>query len=285
VRILVVGGTGAIGRLLVPGLVRRGHDVTATTRSPERAGALAGLGAEPAVRDALDSAAVEEAVRSAAPEVVVCQVTSLSGDFPRLGEMVAENARVRRASTLNALAAAVNAGVRRFVAQGIAFAYAIGAGPAGEEEPFSETPTAGAALETDRAVLRAEIEGVVARYGYLYGPGTWYARDGAAAAAVRAGELPTRGSGEQSLVHVGDAAAATVLLCERGEPGAYNVVDDEPAPQAEWQPAFAAALGAPAPKAGPGGPESRGASNAKLRALGWEPRFRSWREGFREGIA
>jgi nucleoside-diphosphate-sugar epimerase len=283
-RVLVLGGTGAIGRLLVPELVSLGHDVVATSRDPERVDALAGLGAQPVVLDALDQVAVDEAVRTASPKVVVCQVTSLNGDFSRLGELAVENARVRRASTLNALAAAVGAGVRRFVVQGIAFAYAPGPGLATEDEPFSDGVTARAASETDEAVLAADLEGVSARYGHFYGPGTWYSRDGAAAEALRAGVLRAVGEGGESLVHIEDAAAGTALLCEHGEPGAYNVVDDEPAPRAAWLSALAETVGAPAPRRAEG-PPSRGASNAKLRAVGWTPRFPTWRLGFREGLA
>jgi nucleoside-diphosphate-sugar epimerase len=282
-RVLLIGGNGAIGRPLIAELVRRGHAVTATTRDRTRTEALAELGAEPVVLDATDADAVDEAVAGASPEVVVCQVTSLSGDLAGLPELVAESSRVRLAATRNAVVAAERGGVRRIVAQGIAFAYAAGSRPASEDEPLADDDTARAAAETERTVLGSSVEGVVARYGYFYGPGTWQAQDGDAAEALRAGALPAVGAGEQSLVHVGDAAGATALLCERGEPGAYNVVDDEPAPPGDWLAEFAAAIGAPPPQVIEG-PRSRGASNAKLRALGWELRYPSWRQGFGEGL-
>lgn len=282
-RVLVVGGAGAIGRRLLPELVRRGHAVVATSRDSRRDETIRELGAKPLALDALDPAAVATAVAEVGPDVVVCQVTGLAGDFSRIGELVATNAQVRKEATLNALAAAEQRGVRRFVAQGVAFAYGPGAGPASEEEPLGDDETARAAAETDRAVLDSPLEGVVARYGLLYGPGTWHARDGAVVAALKAGDLPAAG-GEQSLVHVDDAATATALLCERGEPGAYNIVDDEPVARAEWLRELAAAVGAPEPAGGQAGPGTRGASNAKLRALGWKPVYPDWREGLRLGL-
>jgi nucleoside-diphosphate-sugar epimerase len=284
VKAFVIGGAGAIGRLLVPELVRRGHDVAASSRDPQRAAGLAELGAEPVVLDAMDADAVDEAVGAASPEVVVSQVTSLTGGLARIGELVTETARVRLGSTRNAVAASKRAGVGPLVAQGVAFAYAPGSGFANETEPLADDEIGRSAAETERAVLESGLEGVVARYGYFYGPGTWHAREGAVVDGLRAGSLPARGSGEQSLVHVGDAASATALLCERGEPGAYNVVDDDPAPRTKWLPAFAGAIGAPAPEIVSDGPAARGASNAKLRALGWEPCYPSWRQGFREGL-
>jgi nucleoside-diphosphate-sugar epimerase len=286
VRIFVVGGTGAIGRLLVPLLVERGHEVAATTRLSHRADSLAALGAEPVAVDALDSAALEKEVRNAAPEVVVCQVTSLSGDLSRFAELVAENARVRAVATANTVAVAEAAGARQVLTQGVAFSYGPGEGLAGEGEPPRDDEAARAAFATDDAALASELEVVVARYGYFYGPGTWYASDGAAAEALRAGALPIAGRGEDSLVHVADAAAATATLVEHAVSGTYNVVDDEPASQREWMPAFAAAVGAPPPpEAEPFEPPRRGASNAKIEAeLGWAPTYPTWRDGFREGL-
>ncbi|HEX2504902.1 MAG TPA: NAD(P)-dependent oxidoreductase [Gaiellaceae bacterium] len=283
-RILLLGGTGAIGRPLVRELVARGHEVVATTRDPGRFAGLAELGAEPVVLDALEADAVSRAAARAEPDVVACQVTALGGDLSRLGELVPESSRVRLAATVNAVAAAERAGARRLVAQSIAFAYAPGRRPASEEEPFAADDTARAAAETEAAVFGSRVEGLVARYGIFYGPGTWQSSDGDAARALRARSLPAAGDGRQSLIHVEDAAAATALLCERGDPGAYNVVDDEPASPSEWFTALAEAVGAPPPET-VAGPASRAASNAKLRALGWEPRFPTWRVGFREGLA
>lgn len=281
--VFVLGATGALGRRLLPLLTGAGHRVVATTRDAGRRQLLAALGAEPCVVDALDADALAAAVGAARPDVAVAQVTRLSGDFLRLEELVAENARVRREATLNLIAAAASAGVRRVVAQGIAFSYAPGEGLAGETEPFREE--ARGAHATDEAVLGSMGEGVVARYGYFYGPGTWYWPDGQAGDALRGGVLRVPSEGEESLVHVDDAAAATALLVERGRPGAYNVVDDDPAPRLAWMSALASAAGAPPPgEAEPAGPPRRGASSAKIaEELGWRPRFPSWRDGFREG--
>jgi nucleoside-diphosphate-sugar epimerase len=285
-RVFVVGGTGAIGRQLVPLLVERSHEVAATSRLSHRADSLAALGAEPVAVDALDLDALEKEVRNAAPEVVICQVTSLSGDLSRFDELVAENTRVRAVATANTVAAAEAAGARQVLTQGIAFSYGPGEGPAGEGEPPREDEAARGAFATDEAALASELQVVVARYGYYYGPGTWYARDGAAADAMRAGALPITGRGEDSLVHVADATAATVALVEHDASGIYNVVDDEPASQSEWMPAFAAAVGAPPPaEAEPVESPRRGASNAKIKAeVGWAPAYPTWRDGFRDGL-
>jgi nucleoside-diphosphate-sugar epimerase len=286
VRVFVVGGTGAIGRLLVPLLVEQGHEVAATTRMAHRADSLEALGAEPVAVDALDAGALEKEARNAAPEVVICQVTSLSGDLSRFTELVTDNARVRPVATANTVAAAEAAGARRVVLQSIAFSYGPGEGLAGEDEPPRDHEIARAAFVADDAALASELEVVVARYGYFYGPGTWYARDGAAAEALRAGTLAITGQGEESLVHIADAAAATVALAERRAAGIYNVVDDEPVSQRVWMPAFAEAVGAPPPsEAERLEPPRRGASNAKIKAeLGWAPVYPTWREGFREGL-
>jgi nucleoside-diphosphate-sugar epimerase len=285
VRVFVVGGTGTIGRLLIPMLVEAGHEVAATTRRAHRAGSLAELGAEPVAVDALDAAALTKEVRNAGPEVVICQVTSLAGDLSRFAELIAENARVRPVATANTIAAAEAAGARTVVVQGVAFSYGPGDGLADETEPPRDE-AARAAFATDDAALASELAVVVARYGHFYGPGTWYARDGAAAEALRAGALPIAGRGEDSLVHVADAADATVALIEGDVSGIYNVVDDEPVAQGTWIPAFAEAVGAPPPsQAEPFEPARRGASNAKIKAeLGWSSRFPSWREGFRDGL-
>jgi nucleoside-diphosphate-sugar epimerase len=286
VRILLVGGTGAIGRALVPLLSERGHEVTATTRTGDRAGRLTELGAEPAVVDALDAAALVRVAQASDPEVVVCQVTSLSGDRSRFSELVAENARVRPVATGNTVTAAEAARARRVVVQGIAFAYGPGDGPATEEDPPRDEESARAAFGTDEAALASPLEVVVARYGYFYGPGTWYARDGAAVEALKAGALSVARRGEDSLVHVDDAATATVALVEGGDPDVYNVVDDEPAPRIEWMTGLAEAVAAPPPQLGePFEAPRRGASNAQIkREIGWAPAYPSWREGFQTGL-
>jgi 2-alkyl-3-oxoalkanoate reductase len=303
VRVFVAGASGAIGRPLLPLLVAAGHEVTGTTRSAERAEAIRAAGATPAVVDALDAAALREAMTAAAPEVVVHQLTSLPDRFnPRRKDIYDSTNRVRREGTRNLLEAARAAGASRFVCQSIAFAYRPAAKPEVMDEeaplaldapaPFGEGVHAIAEME--RAVVDAD--GLVLRYGWFYGPGTYYAEDGSMTGEVRRRRFPIvgNGAGLWSFIHVDDAAAATVAAVERGAPGIYNVVDDEPAAMRDWLPAFAEAIGAGPPRRVPvwlarlvagkmaGGIEVQpGASNAKAkRELHWQPRWASWREGF-----
>ena len=306
-RVFVAGASGAIGRRLVPSLVEAGHDVTGTTRAADKAELLRAAGADPVVCDALDADAVRDAVAGAKPEVVVNQLTAIPPAFNprRMAAEFAPTNRLRVDGTRHLLEAAAAAGARRFVAQSIAFGYS----PTGEwiktedDELFLDAPAAFRgtveavhALET--SVLGAgELEGVVLRYGFFYGPGTSYAPDGAVAEQVRRRRFPIggRGTGRFSFIHLDDAARATIAAVEGGPPGVYNVVDDEPAPVSEWVPAYAAALGAPPPRRLPGWlvrlaagryaqyvmTELRGASNARARErLGWAPQLSSWRQGF-----
>ena len=307
-RVFVAGATGAIGRPLVPALIAAGHEVTGTTRSEERAEGVRAAGARAAVCDALDADALHTAVAEAAPEVVVHELTALPDRFnPRDKQMYAPTNRLRRDGTRNLIAAARAAGARRIVCQSIAFAYAPGERPEVKDEdaplaleaplPFGDSVRT--IDEMERAVVGADgLEGLVLRYGWFYGPGTYLADDGSVARDVRRRRLPVigKGIGLYSFVHVDDAASATIAAVERGAPGVYNVVDDEPAPQREWLPRYADAIGAKKPLRVPVwiarlamGKIARmadvqaGASNAKAkRELGWEPRWRSWREGFRE---
>ena len=310
-RIFVAGATGAIGRRLVPMLVEAGHDVTGMTRSQDKTEALRGAGGEPVVCDALDADAVRDAVAAAAPEVVVHQLTAIPPAINprRMADDFALTNRLRSEGTRHLVDAARAAGARRVVAQSVAFAYAP-TGPWVKTEddelyrdagpPFDSTFAAVDALET--TVLGTEgLEGVVLRYGYFYGPGTSYASDGSIAAQVRARRFPIGGKGTArwSFIHVDDAARATIAAVEGGPPGAYNIVDDEPAPVSEWLPVYAAALGAGRPRrlplwlvrlvAGPyavyGMSRARGASNARARErLGWQPQFASWRQGFADAL-
>jgi 2-alkyl-3-oxoalkanoate reductase len=308
-RVFVAGANGAIGRPLVPRLVAAGHEVTGTTRSQASAEAIQAAGATPAVVDALDADALREAVERAAPEVVVHELTALPERFnPRKRGLYDATNRIRREGTRSLLDAARAAGARRFVCQSIAFAYAPAAEPEVMDEeaplnldappPFSEGMRVIAEME--RAVLDAELEGLVLRYGWFYGPGTYYGEGGSLASDVRRRRFPVVGSGSGlfSFIHVDDAAEATVAAGERGAPGVYNVVDDEPAALRDWVPAYAEAIGAPPPRRVPvwlarlvaGKMASSmnvqpGASNAKAkRELGWQPRWSSWREGFREAL-
>jgi nucleoside-diphosphate-sugar epimerase len=305
VRVFLAGAAGAIGRPLVPLLVGAGHDVTGTTRSAERADAIRVAGATPVVVDALDADALRAAVEHARPEVVIHQLTSLPYRFnPRKKGIYDATNRVRSEGTRNLLAAARAAQVPRFVCQSVAFAYRPGSQPQvmAEEAPLAlDSPPPfdeGVRVldEMERSVL--DVGGIVLRYGWFYGPGTYYGDDGSMAADVRKRRFPIVGSGAGlfSFVHVDDAAAATAIAVEHGAPGAYNVVDDEPAALRDWLPVYAEAIGAPPPRRVPvwlarlvAGKAATlmgvqpGASNAKAkRELGWQPRWSSWREGFRE---
>lgn len=312
-RVFVAGGTGAIGKRLVPALTGQGHDVIATTRSPEKASTLRDAGAVPVVLDALDREAVRRAVLEAGPEVVVHQLTALSGggSLRRFDEQFATTNLLRTRGTDHLLEAAVAAGARRFVAQGYAgWPYAREGGPVKREDaPFDPRPprqmrrSLDAIRHLEGAVLNAPgVEGVVLRYGVLYGPGTTIAEDGDLADLVRRRRLPVVGSGSGvwSFVHVDDAASATALAMEPGAPtGVFNVVDDDPAAVCEWLPELAAAVGAEPPRnvptvlgrlfTGEVGvslmTQVRGAANARAKdELAWQPRFESWRTGFRNGL-
>ena len=310
-RVFVAGASGVIGRRLVPSLVEAGHDVTGMTRSPNKPEALRAAGAEPVVCDALDADAVRDAVVRARPEVVVNQLTAIPPAFDtrRMAEAFAPTNRLRTEGTRHLVDAAEAAGARRVVAQSIAFAYAPTDGwvKTEDDELFLDAPeafrsTVEAVHALESAVLGGgDLEGVVLRYGFFYGPSTSYAPDGAIAEQVRRRRFPVggRGTGRFSFIHLDDAARATIAAIEGGPPGAYNIVDDEPAPVSEWLPAYAAALGAPAPRRLPGWlvrlaagryaqytmTELRGASNARARErLGWAPQLSSWRQGFGNGL-
>ncbi len=306
-KVFVAGASGVIGRPLVRRLVAAGHEVVGMTSREAGRRAIEAAGGSAAVCDSLDADAVREAVGSARPDVVVNELTRLPRDYDarKLDEdFYAPTNRIRTVGGGNVLAAAVEAGARRFVSQSIAFLYAPEGPMVKDEEgrPWTDAaPPFGdgvrAVVSHERAVLDAEgIDGLVLRYGWFYGPGTYYARDGSIAEMVRKRRFPIVGGGDGlfSFIQVEDAAAATAIACERGAPGIYNVVDDEPATVAEWLPAYAEALGAKRPWRVPGfiarligGSAARmvfglrGASNAKAkRELGWEPRYPSWRTGF-----
>jgi 2-alkyl-3-oxoalkanoate reductase len=302
VRVFVAGATGAIGHPLLPRLVAAGHEVTGTTRSEARAEGIRAAGARPAVCDTLDAPALRAAVAEAAPDVVVHQLTALPHRFePRDASLYDATNRVRREATRTLVEAAGESGAR-VVCQSVAFAYAPAGGPIKEEDDplFTDAPepfgTAVATIaEMERRVLDAG--GIVLRYGWFYGPGTYYGAGGSMTADIRRRRFPVvgPGTGLSSFIHTDDAAAATVAAVERGAPGVYNIVDDEPAEMREWLPVFAAANGGRRPLRIPVwlarlvagrfvavlATELRGASNAKARReLGWEPQWASWREGF-----
>ncbi len=311
-KIFVAGATGVVGTRLVPELARRGHDVTATTRTPAKLERLRQLGAEPVVLDALDETAVKEAVVAAAPDAIVHQLTAIPPPpNPRtLDRHFAETNLLRTEGTDHLLGAARAAGVRRFVAQSFAmWAYARTGGPIKtEQDPVETTPppsvrtTLAGIFHVERSLAGAsDLERIALRYGIFYGPGTGIGRGGVFIDMLRKRRFPVvgDGSGIWSFIHVDDAAAATAAAVERGAPGVYNVTDDEPAPIAMWLPHLAEATGAAAPRRvpvwlvrpliGAAGvammTEVRGASNAKAkRELGWQPSFASWRDGFRTGL-
>ena len=306
-RVFVAGATGAIGRPLLRELVGAGHDVVGTTRSPTKAAAIAAAGAEPVVCDALDKDDLTAVVVAAEPDVVVHQMTALPQRYnPRkIRELYRETDRLHSEGTDNLLHAARTAGASKVVVQSVAFAYErTGSRTKTEDAPLDPHPPralryATAALNhlEHATTVASGLQTVVLRYGFFYGPGTWYSPDGHFAAEVRRRRYPIvgNGSGVFSFVHVDDAALATRLAIERDGSGVFNIVDDEPAEMTEWLPVFAAAVGAPRPwtvpawvarlAVGRSAVEQlltiRGAENAKARmVLGWEPGFPSWRAGF-----
>jgi 2-alkyl-3-oxoalkanoate reductase len=318
-KVFVAGATGALGRALVPQLVARGHEVIGMTRTASKQDLLRSLGARPVVADALDPDAVAEAVASAEPEVIVHELTALSGKMsvrdmrhPDRSSAATMTNRLRTQGTDHLLAAGRAVGARRFVAQSIAafqFDRTVGpvqteADPLGSGAPAALQAGQSAILYLERAVTTIEWgEGLALRYGSFYGPGTGIslASDAVMAGPVRKRRFPIvgDGGGVWSHVHIDDAAAATAVAVERGERGVYNVVDDDPAPVREWLPVLASALDAKPPRhiprwlAGLAAGEAatlmmtavRGASNAKAkRELGWQPRYPSWRQGFAQGL-
>ena len=285
-RVFVAGGSGVLGRRLVPQLVERGHHVTATTTSAAKVGLLEQLGAEAVVMDGLDAASVGHAVASAEPEAIIHQMTAINPahagkpDIKHPDQWFAGTNRLRVEGTRNLVEAAKAAGVETMIAQSIAWLYLAGETPASETDALDSSlpPYAGiAALEDAVAEMP---RGVVLRYGALYGPGTWYAPDGAIAQRVKAGSLRLAPAWT-SFVHADDAAAAAMAALD-WPAGPVNIVDDEPATTAEWLPVYSAALGAPTP--GSAGKHAattgRPVSNAKALGLGWKPQTPSWRAGF-----
>jgi nucleoside-diphosphate-sugar epimerase len=305
-KVFLAGASGALGKRLIPRLIEHGHSVVGTTRTEAKAALLWDLGAKPMVVDALDRDAVVEAVVQAQPDAIVHQLTALSDiDFRKFEKSFELTDRLRTEGTDNLLAAAQAVGVAHFVAQSYAgWPYERTGGAVKSERDSLDpdpAPQTRRSLEAIKHVETAVIEagGVVLRYGGFYGPGTGLEPGGEQLEAVRKRQFPLLGQarGVWSFVHVDDAAAATVAALEHGKPGIYNIVDDDPAPVAEWLPYLAEVAGAKPPRHLPlwlgrlvGGEhmvvmmdESRGASNEKARReLGWEPAHHSWRDGFAE---
>jgi nucleoside-diphosphate-sugar epimerase len=311
-RVFVAGSTGAVGRFLVPHLVERGHEVVALVRSAQKAKALEAAGARVAVADALDKEQLTAAIRRVEPEAIIHQLTTIAGvaSFKKLDEEFALTNRLRTETTDTLLAAAREVGARRFIVQsfcGWPFAREGGAVKTEEDRldpnppaSFRKTLTAIRHLE-DTVRRTVEPQALALRYGIFYGPGTSIAKDGSIVELVRRRRIPIVGDGAGiwSFIHIADVARATVAAISHGQPGIYNVVDDEPAPVSAWLPALAKAVGAKPPyrvpvwlgklAIGDGGvsmmTKIRGGSNAKAkRELGWQPSYPSWRHGFVEGL-
>jgi nucleoside-diphosphate-sugar epimerase len=305
VRVFVAGGTGVIGRRLVPQLVARGHQVTATTTSAAKLGLLQQLGADGVVMDGLDAVSVGEAVAAARPDAIVHQMTALSeahAGKPNLRKpdrFFAITNRLRSEGTDHLLAAAEATGVTNFVAQGAAIFNGIreGGWVKTEEDPLDVVEGTKAINHLEDVVVKAS--GAVLRYGGLYGPGA--IDDQVKLLRKRLYPLVGGGTGYFSWVHTDDAASATVLAVEQKAKGVFNIVDDEPAPVSEWLPYLAECAGAKPPRRLPAWlarllagemmvdmmtNKGRGFSNAKAkRELGWQLRYPSWRQGFKEELA
>jgi nucleoside-diphosphate-sugar epimerase len=301
-KIFIAGGTGAIGRPLIAKLLANGHAVTVLTRSPEKAQALRNEGLEPAVADVFDADAINAAVKQVQTDVVIEQLTALPKTYTPESMAAAApfNRRIRLEGGANVLAAAQAVGVRRYLRQSIAFWAEPGPGLADEGTPFAMDASPGVAAdvgvvaEIERRLLEnPNIDGIALRYGFFYGPGTWFNPDGDVAEQVRRQQFPIIGNGDGvwSWLHIEDAASATVAAAERGNPGAYLVVNDQPLAVRQWLPAFAAWVKAPPPPrisiddalkgGGPDavyyGTQMRGASNAKAkRELNFQPRPLEW---------
>jgi 2-alkyl-3-oxoalkanoate reductase len=311
-RIFVAGATGVVGRSLVPVLVVQGHQVTGTTTTATKTDRITDAGAEASVMDGLDAGAVMDAVSRAKPDVIVHQLSALPSDFQprRFAESFAMTDRLRTEGTDNLLAAARAVGVGRIVVQSYAgWPYERrGAWVKTEDDPLDPDPpramrrTLEAIVHVEQAALRGGLEGIVLRYGSFYGPGTSLCDGGPIVEKIRRRRFPVVGSGAGvwSFVHVDDVATGTALAIERGEPGVYNITDDEPAPVRDWLPELADALGARPPRHVPAWfarpligevgmsvmTRIRGAANAKAkRELGWVLRHPTWREGFRHALA
>ncbi len=312
-KIFIAGASGAIGSQLVPQLAARGHEVVGTTRSAAKTGTLRALGAEPVIVDVLDPDAVADAVAKAEPEVIVHQATALAGpvNMRNVKRMAAATNRLRSEGTDHLLAAGRAVGVGRFVAQSNFAVLERAGGPVADESGRIEPNPPADAKEAADAMRHLEeavtgitwADGIVLRYGGFYGPGTGIeaAPDAVMAGLIRKRRFPIvgGGGGVWSMVHIVDAASATVAAIERGKPGIYHVADDEPAPVRDFLPVLARALGAKPPRRVPAWvvrllagraavdmmTRVRGISSEKAkRELGWTLQYPSWRTGFTEGL-
>ncbi|GAA3585266.1 NAD(P)H-binding protein [Kribbella ginsengisoli] len=304
-RVFVAGGTGVVGRPLVDALVARGHQVSASARRSANLPIVAALGARPVLMDGLDQAAVHRAITETEPELIVNLMTALSSPAADYGAWLEVTNRLRIEGTKILMSAASEAGTRRVVAQSASFMTAPGQDLTDESSPLYLDAPGPIGIHIRANVVAEElvlgttgIDGVVLRYGFLYGAGTSIGPGGDIAVAIGAGELPIvgDGAGRYPLIHVDDAVAATLRSAEQGDPGVYNIMDDEPAAQAEWLPYLAGILDAPLPRrisateaaetlgvqAVYYGDQLPAATNGKAKAaLGWTLTTPSWRDGFR----
>jgi nucleoside-diphosphate-sugar epimerase len=311
-KIFVTGGTGAIGRFLIPQLLENRHEVVALTRSPNKAVLIENMGATAAIADPLDKQQLTAAVRMAEPEVIIHQLSALTGagNFKNFDQDFALTNRFRTEVTDNLLAAARTIGTRRLITQSFCgWPYARKGGPVKtEDDPLDPKPMenftktlAALRYQEDKMRTVSFLEGVALRYGNFYGPGTSIGKGGAVYKMVRKRRLPLIGGGGGiwSFIHVIDAARATVAAVSHGTPGIYNVCDDEPAKVATWLPFLAHAIGGKPPykiphwlgelTAGKAGvammTQIRGCSNAKAkRELNWTLVYPSWRVGFVDAL-
>jgi len=311
-KVFVTGGTGAIGKFLLPALLEKGHEVVALTRSANKAVLLEEQGVTAVIADPLNKSQLTAAVRRAEPEVIIHELTALSGvdNFRNLDQDFALTNRFRSEVTETLLAAARTIGTQRFIAQSYCgWPYARKGGPVKtEEDPldpkppenFTKTLAAIRFLENKIGSIPG-LEGIALRYGTWYGPGNAIGKGGSVYKLVKKRRMPVVGGGGGiwSFLHISDAANATVAAITNGAPGVYNIVDDEPAKVSTWLPALAKAIGAKPPYKmphwlgelliGKAGvmmmTQVRGGSNAKAkRDLGWAPKYASWRQGFVEGL-
>jgi 2-alkyl-3-oxoalkanoate reductase len=303
-KIFIAGGSGAIGRQLVPMLVQQGHHVVAMTRTALGAARIEAMGATPVIGDVFDAVRLTELARQAAPQAVIHQLTAFGATD---ANPLAETIRVRTVGTRNLVAAAQKAGASRFITQSISFiCKPVASGLTDEASPlYLDAPEAirslaHAVAEMEQSTLEVEgIEGVVLRYGWFYGPGTNFDPADAIPRAIKKGRMPIvgAGNGTYSFIHVQDAAAATMKALTGAAPGIYNIVDDEPARLREWLPVAAELLAAPPPSTMDEAlarqklgdmlvyifNEQSGASNLKAKtALAWQPCIPSWRLGFKD---
>ena len=304
-KVLIAGGTGAIGRQLVPLLVARGDDVTVVSRGVAAAGRVEMLGARILAVDALEADSLLQAMQAARPETVVDLMTAIPSriDPRHIDRDMAATNELRTTATRNLIQAATTAGARRIIGESIAFAYDPREPAVNSEDatlwrnPPSRFAAAMAAVVEHERMIR-EAGGTVLRFGHLYGPGTAYAGDGSTAEQVRGKKFPIVGGGTGifSFIHVGDAARAVeAALHAQRAPTVLNIVDDDPAPLHEWLPVYAGLLGAKAPGKAPtfiarllAGSygvafltQIRGASNVRAKeTIDWQPTFASWRDGF-----